>query len=109
MEITRKLYGNGNESPVLPKKARILNETNQELISGQPELLPDSMTMFDQLPYNDSIVEKTLIHIKAREDADSDTFTFAGPSVTGNLWNLQDTCRQKFPLGWAITIIYCLP
>ena len=49
------------------------------------------MTMFSRLPYNDSIVEKTLVHIKAREDPDSDTFTFTRPSVTGSLWKLQDS------------------
>ena len=91
MEIKRKLYGNGNEGHTPPKKAKILNEKNQELIAGQPKLFPDPMTMFHQLPYNDSIVEKTLIHIKAREDANSDTFTFTRPSVTSNLWKLQDT------------------
>ena len=69
----------------------LFNQKNQELIAGQPELFPDPMSMFDQLPYNDSIVEKTLIHIKAREDADSDTFMFTRLSVTGNLWKLQDT------------------
>ena len=57
--------------------------------------------MFDQLPYNDSIVEKTLFHIKAREDADSDTFMFTKPSVASNLWKLQDTYLSA-------TIINCL-
>ena len=65
MEITRILYGDGNESPVPLKKANILKERNQELIAGQPELFPDPMTMFSQLPYNDLTVEKTLVHIKA--------------------------------------------
>ena len=72
----------------------ILHQRNQEPIAGQTELFPDPMTMFNRLPYNDSIVEKTLIHIKAREDADSDTFTSTRPSFTGNLWKLQDTCMS---------------
>ena len=58
MEITRKLHCDGNESSIPLKKAKILNEGNQEPIAGQTELFPDPMTMFDQLPYNDSIVEK---------------------------------------------------
>ena len=62
------------------------------------------MTIFNQLPYNDSIVEKTLVNIKAREDADSDTFMFTRPSVTGNLWKLQDTymsAKISFRVGNA--------
>ena len=64
MEITRKLYHDENESSVPLKKVKILNEGNQEPIAGQPELFPNPMIMFDRLPHN-SIVEKTLIHIKA--------------------------------------------
>ena len=70
---------------------KVLLQRNQEPIAGQPELFPDPMTMFGRLPYNDSIVEKTLVHIKAKEDPDFDTFTFTRPSVTGNLWKLQDS------------------
>ena len=65
MEITRKLHHDGNESSVLPKKAKILNKGNQEPIAGQSELFSDPMSMFDKLPHNDLIVEKTLVHIKA--------------------------------------------
>ena len=86
----------------------LLHRRNQEPIVGQPKLFPDPMTMFNQLPYNDSIVEKTLIHIKAREDADSDTFMFTRPSVTGNLWKLQDIFLQRFPLGLATPTTNCL-
>ena len=88
--MERKLYGDGNESSVPLKKAKILNERNQEPIAGQPELFPDPMTMFSQLPYDNSIVEKTLVHIKAREDPDSDTYMFTRP-VTGNFWKFQDS------------------
>ena len=57
------------------EESKIFKE-NQEPIAGQPKLFPDPMSMFDWLPFKDSIVEKTLVHIKAREDADSDTYVY---------------------------------
>ena len=59
------------------------------------------MTMFDRLPYDDSIVEKMLILALSRLP------DFLSPVIYGNYETV--TCRQKFPLGWAMPIINCLP
>ena len=48
--------------------------------------------------------KKTLVRMKAREDADSDTFTFTRPQVTSNLWKLQDSymsAKISFRVGNA--------
>ena len=67
------------------------------------------MAKFNRLTYNDSIVEKIPVHLKAREDVDS---------VAGNSWKLQDTymsAKFSFRVGnndnklSAGTMVDCIP
>ena len=68
-----------------------LDESNQETISGQPELFAELLSMFDDIPFNNFIVEGTWIHVKADKGATSNTFSFERSSTTGMLWKIQDT------------------
>ena len=45
-----------------------LDESNQETISGQPELFAELLSMFDDIPFNNFIVEGTWIQSRQRGD-----------------------------------------
>ena len=68
----------------------VLDENNQT-ISSVRELFAEALSMFDDVQFNDSIVESTWFYIKADKSSTSDTFSFEKSSTTGMLWKIQDS------------------
>ena len=74
-----------------------LNKSNQEQINGILELFVELFSMFDDIPFNDSIMEGTWTHVKVDKGLTSDSFLFERQSLTGMLWKIQDSfCLPKF-------------
>lgn len=50
-----------NNSNFHPPKTNknAFDESNQDTISGQPELFAEPLNMFDDIPFNDSVMEGT--------------------------------------------------
>ena len=85
MELSKLINVQENDSNFPRPKAsnkNTLNKTNQEPINGIPELFAELLSMFDNIPFNDPIVEGTWIHVKADEGLTSDLFSFETQSTT---------------------------
>ena len=61
--------------------------------------------MFDNIPFNNSIVESTWFHIKADESSTSNTFLFEKSSTTDMLWKIKDSSLSaKISLGMQANV-----
>ena len=90
MEISKWISAQENDLSFPRSKLsdkNTLDESNREPIND----IPEPLSMFDNILFNDSIVEGTWIHIKADEGGICDTFLFERQSTTGMLWKIQDS------------------
>ena len=75
-------------------------------INGVLELFPEPSSMFDNIVFDDSIVELTWFHIKVDESSTSNTFSFKKSSMTGMLWKIQDSYfSAKLSTGTIVNFI----